>query len=97
MELPSLSPEHILKGETFIKKPDRDADLREVAEQFEAIFINQILKQSRETKLADDLFGSSAASTYEQLLDTETSENIASNVNIGIADAIVRQFTRIKD
>ena len=49
---------------------------------------------SIETKLADDLFGSSATSTYEQLLDTETSENIASHVNLGIADALVRQFSR---
>ena len=94
MELPSLSSEHIIKSEVFTKKADRNADLREVAEQFEAIFINQILKQSRETKLADDLFGSSATSTYEQLLDTETSEKIASHVNLGIADALVRQFSR---
>ena len=94
MELPSLSSEHIIRSEALTKKPNRNADLREVAEQFEAIFINQILKQSRETKLADDLFGSSATSTYEQLLDTETSENIASHVNLGIADALVRQFSR---
>jgi flagellar protein FlgJ len=94
MDLPSLSSEHIIQTEVFNQKPNRNADLREVAEQFEAIFINQILKQSRETKLADDLFGSSATSTYEQLLDTETSENIASHVNLGIADALVRQFSR---
>ncbi len=69
-------------------------DLKQVAEQFEAIFINQILKQSRETKLADDLFGSSATSTYEQILDSQTSEKIASHVNLGIAEALVRQFSR---
>lgn len=94
MELPSLSSEHIIQSEVFTKNANRNADLREVAEQFEAIFINQILKQSRETKLADDLFGSSATSTYEQLLDSETSEKIASHVNLGIADALVRQFSR---
>ena len=94
MELPSLSSEHIIQSEVFTKNANRNADLREVAEQFEAIFINQILKQSRETKLADDLFGSSAASTYEQILDSETSEKIASHVNLGIADALVRQFSR---
>ena len=94
MELPSLSSEHIIRSEALTKKPDRAADLREVAEQFEAIFINQILKQARETKLADDLFGSSATSTYEELLDTQTSEDIASHVKLGIADALVRQFSR---
>jgi flagellar protein FlgJ len=94
MELPSLSSEHIIRSEALTKKPNRNADLREVAEQFEAIFINQILKQARETKLADDLFGSSATTTYEELLDTETSEDIASHVKLGIADALVRQFSR---
>ncbi|MDC3311485.1 rod-binding protein [Alphaproteobacteria bacterium] len=94
MELPILSSDQILQGEAFAKKADKNADLREVAEQFEAIFINQILKQSREIKLADDLFGNSATATYEQLLDRETSENMASHVNLGIADALVRQFKR---
>ena len=94
MELPSLSKENIIQEYTLNKVPDSNSDLHDVAEQFEAIFINQILKQARETKLADDLLGSSATSTYEQLLDTETSKNIASHVNIGIADALVRQFKR---
>ena len=94
MELSSLSKEHLLQDYTLNKVPDKSSDLREVAEQFEAIFINQILKQSRETKLAEDLLGSSATTTYKQLLDRETSENIAKHVNVGIADALVRQFSR---
>ena len=94
MELPSLSKEQLLKDYTLNKVLNKDSELHEVSEQFEAIFINQILKQSRETKLAEDLLGSSATTTYEQLLDRETSENIAKHVNVGIADALVRQFSR---
>ena len=94
MELPSLTKENILQEHSYNKIPDRTSDLRDVAEQFEAIFINQILKQSREIKLSEDLFGSSATKTYEQLLDRETSENVANHVNVGIADALVRQFSR---
>jgi len=94
MELPSLKKENILQEHSYNKIPDRNSDLRDVAEQFEAIFINQILKQSREIKLSEDLLGSSATKTYEQLLDRETSENIANRVNVGIADALVRQFSR---
>ena len=51
MELPSLTKENILQEHSYNKIPDRNSDLRDVAEQFEAIFINQILKQSREIKL----------------------------------------------
>ena len=94
MELPSLTKENILQEHSYIKIPERNSDLRDVAEQFEAIFINQILKQSREIKLSEDLLGSSATKTYEQLLDRETSENVANHVNVGIADALVRQFSR---
>ena len=94
MELPSLTKENILQEQSHNKIPDRNSDLRDVAEQFEAIFINQILKQSREIKLSEDLLGSSETKTYEQLLDRETSENIANRVNVGIADALVRQFSR---
>ena len=94
MELPSLTKENILQEHSHNKIPDRNSDLRDVAEQFEAIFINQILKQSRQTELSEDLLGSSATKTYEQLLDRETSENIANRVNVGIADALVRQFSR---
>ena len=94
MELPSLTKENILQEHSYNKIPDRNSDLRDVAEQFEAIFINQILKQSREIKLSEDLLGSAATKTYEQLLDRETSENVANRVNVGIADALVRQFSR---
>ena len=38
------------------KAPDMKEELKKVAEQFEAIFINQFLSQSRKTKLAEDLF-----------------------------------------
>ena len=94
MELPSLTKENISQEHLYNKIPDQNSDLRDVAEQFEAIFINQILKQSRQIKLSEDLLGSSATKTYEQLLDRETSENVANHVNVGIADALVRQFSR---
>lgn len=75
------------------KKPDKNADLREVAEQFEAMFINQFLAQSRKTKLADDLFGNKGTETYNSLLDQERAQQLANSVDLGIADALVRQLS----
>ena len=75
------------------KTPDTKADLREVAEQFEAIFINQFLAQSRKTKLADDLFGNKGTETYNSLLDQERAQQLANSVDLGIADALVRQLS----
>ena len=79
------------------KEPDMKGDLREVAEQFEAIFINQFLVQSRKTKLAEDLFGNKGTETYNSLLDQERAQQLASSVDLGIADALVRQLSGHRD
>ena len=79
------------------KEPDMTGDLREVAEQFEAIFINQFLAQSRKTKLAEDLFENKGSETYTSLLDQERAQQLASSVDLGIADALVRQLGGNRD
>ena len=38
------------------EKPLENDELRDAAEKFEAIFLNEFMKQARKTKLADDLF-----------------------------------------
>lgn len=67
-------------------------NLHEAAEYFEAMFLNQMLKQSRQANLAEDIFGNKGSETYTSLLDQERSEQLASTINLGIADALVRQF-----
>ena len=79
------------------KETDIKDDLREVAEQFEAIFINQFLVQSRKTKLAEDLFGNKGTETYNSLLDQERAQQLANSVDLGIADARVRQLGGHRD
>ena len=77
--------------------PNTKRDLREVAEQFEAIFINQFLAQSRKTKLAEGLFENKGTETYNSLLDQERAQQLASSVDLGIADALVRPLGRNRD
>ena len=72
--------------------PDRDSELLEVAEQFEAIFLNEWIKRARQTKLADDILGSSSMDKYQEMLDREYASSLASGVNLGIAEALIRQF-----
>ena len=84
-------------SENFLQKLSPDVELKEVAEQFEAIFLNQMLKQMREAKLSDGIFDNSATEKYNSLLDLEQSKHLASSVNLGIADALVRQLgTKLK-
>ena len=75
-----------------LKPPDRNASLREVAEQFEAIFLNEFIKQARKAKLAEDILGSSAQDTYQEMMDRELSSQLSGRVNLGIAEALVRQL-----
>ena len=72
--------------------PNTDSDLREAAEQFEAIFLNEWIKQARKTKLADDILGSSSMDKYQEMLDREYSSSLATGVNLGIDEALIRQF-----
>ena len=77
---------------SLFQKQHNTSDLHKVAERFEALFIQQFLKQARSAKLADDLLGGEAVDTYTSMLDQERAEKLASSVNLGIAEALVAQF-----
>ena len=68
-------------------------DLQAAAEQFEALFIHQLLKQARSAKLADDILGSEAGDTYTEMLDQERAKQLSTRMNLGIAEALVLQFS----
>ena len=70
-------------------------DLRDVAEQFEALFIQQILKQGRAAKLAEDILGGEPVDTNTSMLDQERATQLSKTVNLGIAEALVSQFEHI--
>lgn len=78
-------------------KLSNDPSLDEVAQEFESIFINQMLKSARSAKLADGLMDSDAFETYQGLLDQEYSKMIAKNHNFGIAEGLIRQFGKNTD
>jgi len=71
---------------------DKRASLREVAEQFEAIFLHEFIKQARKAKLAEDIMGSDAQDTYQEMMDRELSTQLSGRVKLGIAEALVRQL-----
>ena len=71
---------------------NKPTDLRAAAEQFEALFIQQLLKQARSAKLADDILGSEAGDTYNEMLAQERAKQLSTQIDLGIADALVKQF-----
>ena len=93
-ELASISPKLAFSLANNAEKP---ADLRAAAEQFEALFIQQLLKQARSAKLADDILGSEAGDTYTEMLDKERAKQLSKQINLGISEALVAQFQGVAD
>ena len=69
-----------------------NAELKAVADQFEAIFLEMLLKQARESKLSDGLFENNADDNFVQLFDQELAKSSSEKVDIGIAEAIIHQM-----
>ena len=67
-------------------------ELKEISNQFESIFINQILKQARKNKIENSLFDSEAISTFNSMIDEQYSEILSKKTNFGISDALFNQF-----
>ena len=67
--------------------------LRKVAEEFESLFINEMLKRAHSAKLAKTILSSDAEDTYTSMLNQERSKVMAKSHNFGIAEALVGQFS----
>lgn len=74
-----------------------EADLAAVADQFEAIFLENLLKQARESKLSDSLFETNADDNFVEMFDKEIANTSSKLVDIGIAEAIIRQMSLQKN
>lgn len=66
--------------------------LREVASQFEALFVQSLLKNMRGAQLAEPMFGSEQMDMYQDMFDQQLSLEMANGRGIGLADMLVRQL-----
>ena len=67
-------------------------ELKGISNQFESIFINQILKQARQNKIENGLFDSEAINTFNSMIDEQYSEILSQKTNFGISEALFNQF-----
>ena len=71
---------------------DEVGALKETAKQFEAIFLNMMLKQMRESSFGDPLFDSDAGNSYRAMFDQQLALNLSENGSLGIAKLIENQL-----
>lgn len=68
------------------------AALQKAAQQFEAIFLRQMMGAMRSASLAEGISDSSATDQFRDMADARTADSMASRGTLGIADMLMRQF-----
>jgi flagellar protein FlgJ len=72
---------------------DPQAALREVARQFEALFLQELLKGMRNTSLGEGLFESDQTKTFQEMSDRQLASDLAGKgAGLGLADMLVQQL-----
>ena len=86
------SVSNVLRESKYGSVNKTDPELLAVADQFEAIFLEVLLKQARDSKLSEGLFENKADDNFVQLFDRELAKSSSEKVDIGIAEAIINQM-----
>lgn len=73
-------------------REDQRSALKPVAEQFEALFIEQIFKESRKVKLDDGWLDGNQGDFYKDWHDKQLAQNVSAKGTLGFADNIVEQL-----
>ncbi|OGS94596.1 MAG: flagellar rod assembly protein/muramidase FlgJ [Gallionellales bacterium RBG_16_56_9] len=70
-----------------------DQALKAAAQQFEAVFLNMMLKSMREATPQDGIFDSEQTRMFTGMLDQQLTQSMASR-GVGLADIMVQQLSR---
>ena len=68
--------------------------LRAAAQQFEAVFLRQMIGSMRQAHLADDMFGSQATEQFRDMSDANLADAMSHQGVFGIAQMLLSQFDR---
>ncbi len=78
-----------LKGQA---RTDAKSATRETAQQFEAMFLQMMMKTMRDATPKADLVESAAKDTFEGMFDKEVSVSMAKRNALGLADMLVKHM-----
>ncbi|MCL2021943.1 MAG: flagellar assembly peptidoglycan hydrolase FlgJ [Betaproteobacteria bacterium] len=82
---------HSLKGRL---RSNREAGVKEAAQQFEALFLQIMLKSMRETTSQDGLMDSDATRFFTGMLDEQLASNVSKQGGLGLAKMLEEQLSR---
>ncbi len=95
--LPNLSNTLDPQGLTGLKRAAREGQpsretLREIAGQFESLFMHMMLKSMREASFGDELFGGEQGNFYRDMYDQQLTQMLSKQKGMGLAEVLVRQL-----
>lgn len=67
--------------------------IRQVAKQFESVFLGMMLKSMRQANLSSGILDSQQSDFYRDMYDQQIALNMAGKSGVGIADFIVKQLS----
>lgn len=70
------------------------AKMAKAAQQFEAVFLRQLISSMRSASLGDDILGNSAGDQFRDMSDARLADSMAEKSTIGIAEMLLAQFNR---
>jgi flagellar protein FlgJ len=89
------NPYQAMSNYKALEKRDPEAALKQVSKDFEAIYINMLLKSMRKTVPETGLFGNDSASdTYQEMFDEQLAVQMSQGQGLGLADVIYRQLSK---
>ncbi|MFA5171232.1 MAG: flagellar assembly peptidoglycan hydrolase FlgJ [Sulfuriferula sp.] len=83
------------QGLAALKRAAKDNSpeaIKAVAKQFEAVFMNMMLKSMRQATPQDGMFDNDQSRLYTSMLDQQLSQNMATK-GLGLADVLARQLS----
>jgi flagellar protein FlgJ len=75
-------------------KDDPRAALKSAAQQFEAIFLQMVLKSMREASPRDGMFDSEQTRLYQSLLDQQLAQTLSAKGSTGLSALVEKQLAR---
>jgi peptidoglycan hydrolase FlgJ len=79
---------------------NKDAEeLKELAKQFESVFVNLLMKSMRDTLPKDGLISSHSLDMYQSLFDEEVANEMAKSKGkgVGLANVLYSQLSRMNE
>ena len=80
-----------LRRSATVDQKDQET-LKQVAGQFESMFVNMMLKSMRDASLAEGIFDSSQSDMYQDMSDQQLAIDISAKGGLGLRDVILRQL-----